>query len=187
LDFTDDAIKWNRHVKWGISVLFISAAQVVLGLWHHYWKARHDVNPDSKPWKRPLVPSWSHVVLGVVLMLTAYITMFQGLQIYNYLFYTIVPENEDMSTGIKVGYAFVAFSGFLFLASYTIAKLGNMMTGAAQPPADKSVEADEMQAEKEPKEEPKLDPEVGNSTTAEKPPPAQLTPTVTTGGSEHFA
>jgi hypothetical protein len=190
LNYTSDTIKWNRHVKWGLSVLFISAAQVVLGLWHHYWKARHDANPDARPWKRPLVPSWSHVVLGVVCMLTAYIAMFQGLQLYNYIFYTIVKE--DMSIGIIVGNAVVALSGFLFLVSYAIGKLGNMKSGAGQPPANKSVEEGKMEAvkmedEEEPKEAAVVGAKVGSSATAEEPPPAKRISTSTTGGSEHFA
>jgi hypothetical protein len=127
-------------------------------------------------------------------MLTAYIAMFQGLQIYNYIFYTIVPENEDMSNGIKAGYFFVALSGFLFLTSYAIGKVGNMMAGAAQPPTDKAVEEDGMEdveelmeAVEEPKEEAMVDPEVVVSAFAEELPPEKRMSTGTTGGSEHFA
>ena len=177
IDYTNEAIAWNHHVKWGVSVLIISGTQVLLGIWHHVWKAKHDSKKDAKLWKRPLVPSWLHVIMGFLLMLVAYITMYQGLQIYNFIFY-----KTYIKSGIMAGYVCVSLSGFLFLVSYAIGKLGNLKSGAAEMKQEvvKEEKEDETEAvgKDEPEEEVVLDPEEGSSNLAQSKP---------AGDSEHFA
>jgi hypothetical protein len=86
LKFRNADMPWNRHVKLGISLLIIASTQVLLGIIAHIMKDRHSAKPDAGPWKRPLVPSWLHVVMGVCNVLLAYVTIYQGLQIYDFIF-----------------------------------------------------------------------------------------------------
>ena len=156
--FTDEDIPWNRHVKWGVSVLIISSVQVFSGIWHHFWKPKRNSEENAQPgklksWlhrvmgfllvrKRLLVPSWLHVIMGFLLVLVAYITIFQGLQLYNYIFY-----KTYIKSGIMAGYVLVSLTGFLFLIAYAIGQLGNLKSGAAE--AEKEVVKEEKEEEME--------------------------------------
>lgn len=146
LNYRSPKIPWNRHVKWGVSVLIIAGTQVLLGIIAHVLKDRHAAKPDAGPWKRPLVPSWLHVVMGLCNVLAAYITIYQGLQIYDLIFYDL-----QKSPGIKAGYALVSISGFLFLSFYMYEKVQLMFCGAGAPPPvvadDKEVDPAEQPME----------------------------------------
>jgi hypothetical protein len=128
LRYWNAAMPWNRHVKLGVTVLIIAGAQVLLGIIAHIMKDRHSAKPDAGPWKRPLVPSWLHVVMGVCNVLLAYVTIYQGLQIYDFIFYKL-----EHSPGIKAGYALVSISGFLFLVFYMYEKTMIIFCGAGVP------------------------------------------------------
>jgi len=138
LNYWSEEIPWNRHVKWGVSVLIMAGAQVALGMAAHFLKDRHASKPDAGPWRRPIIPSWLHLVLGVACMLSAYITIFQGLQIFDFIFYSL-----EHSPGIKAGYALVSISGFLFLTLYMYEKMSLLLCGARAPAsADKEEPAE---------------------------------------------
>ena len=119
-DFTDSSIKGNRHVKIGVSVLFMVSIQSILGYWSHLLKSNHDIqvaNGDVAPWKRPYVPSWLHVVMGIATVILAYIAMFQGLQIFNFIFH-----GSSVGGGIVLGYIFVTLSATVFIVAYMYEK-----------------------------------------------------------------
>ena len=130
LNFTSDQIPWNRHVKLGVSVLIIAGVQVLIGIAAHFMKDRHASKPDAAPWKRPLIPSWLHVVMGFAVMCLAYVTIYQGLQIYTFIFYGL-----EKTPGLKAGYAIVSISGFFFLTLYIYEKMSLILCGAGAPPA----------------------------------------------------
>ena len=114
-----------------------------MGIWHHFWKPKLNSEDKAQPgklqsWlhrvmgfllvrKRLLVPSWLHVVMGFLLELVAYITIYQGLQLFNYIFYTTY-----IAAGIMAGYVCVSLTGFLFLVLYAIGKLDNLKSSAAE-------------------------------------------------------
>jgi hypothetical protein len=119
-DYTNSSIKWNRHVKIGVSVLLMASIQSILGYWSHLLKSNHDIavaNGDVATWKRPYVPSWLHVVMGAVTVVLAYIAMFQGLQIFNFIFH-----GSSVGGGIVVGYIFVTLSATVFVVAYMFEK-----------------------------------------------------------------
>lgn len=118
LRYRSDQMPWNRHVKLGVSVLIIAGVQVLMGIIHHWLKDRHASKPDAGPWKRPIVPSWLHVVMGFCCSCLAYVTIYQGIQIYDFIFYKL-----EHSSGIIDGYVLVSISGFLFLAFYIHEKI----------------------------------------------------------------
>ena len=129
-----------------------------MGIWHHFWKPKLNSEDKAQPgklqsWlhrvmgfllvrKRLLVPSWLHVVMGFLLELVAYITIYQGLQLYNFIFY-----RTYIKSGIMAGYVLVSLTGFLFLVSYAIGKLGNLKSGAAE--SEKEVVKPEKEEEME--------------------------------------
>lgn len=89
LNYRSDKIPWNRHVKLGVSVLIIAGVQVLMGIIAHIMKDRHGKKEGAGPWKRPIIPSWLHVVMGFACVVLAFVTIFQGLQIYDFIFYKL--------------------------------------------------------------------------------------------------
>lgn len=160
LNFQNKNIPWNRHVKLGVSVLIISGTQVLMGIIHHWLKDRHAKKEDAGPWKRPIIPSWLHVVMGFCCCCLAYVTIFQGLQIYDFIFYKL-----DKSPGIYAGYTIVALSGFLFLWLYIYEKMALLFCNKpkeedaddAKEPADAADNYEEGTPVEEPKEQPAAD------------------------------
>jgi hypothetical protein len=89
LNYRSPKIPWNRHVKLGVSVLIIAGVQVLMGIIAHIMKDRHGKKANAGPWKRPIIPSWLHVVMGFACVCLAFVTIFQGLQIYDFIFYKL--------------------------------------------------------------------------------------------------
>jgi hypothetical protein len=83
----------------------------------HSKKIAEDRN--HTPWKRPIVPSWAHVIIGPLALFVAYLTMIQGFQVYVVIYHgTPDPPNA----AIKVGYAAIGILAFSFLGIYLWAK-----------------------------------------------------------------
>jgi hypothetical protein len=83
----------------------------------HGEKTKEDTNPT--PWKRPIVPSWAHVIIGPLALLMAYMTLIQGFQIYVVIFHG-TPTAPNAA--IKFGYSVIGISAILFLIAYLWAK-----------------------------------------------------------------
>jgi hypothetical protein len=143
LNYWNEDIPWNRHVKLGVSVLIIAGAQVFMGIAAHILKARHGKKPDAGPWKRPLIPSWLHVVMGFSCVCLAYVTIYQGLQIFDSIFYSL-----EKTPGIKAGYAIVSISGFFFLTFYIYEKTSLILCGAGDAPAAGAADKEDAAEEK---------------------------------------
>jgi len=133
-DFEPSLYPWNRHVKWGISVFILLFIQSVLGNVHHWIKHAHDRKVDNgetnTPWKRWIVPSWAHVILGVLILFVAYLTIIQGLQIYVTIYYNV---SSPPNGAIRFGYAVVGISGFLFVGLYILGKFRRDLSSSTKP------------------------------------------------------
>jgi hypothetical protein len=102
--------------------------QSVLGYFHQVIKTSHDAKlangTRTTPWKRWLVPSWAHVVLGPLTIILADLTIIQGIQIYYFDFYTTnLIDGTPPPAIIRFGYSTVIILGTFFAATYTIGKL----------------------------------------------------------------
>jgi hypothetical protein len=102
--------------------------QCVLGYVHHLIKNSHDAKlakgTISTPWKRWIVPSWAHVILGPLTIITADLTIIQGLQIYYFDFYTAnLLDGTPPPAIIRFGYSTVIILGTFFVTTYAIGKL----------------------------------------------------------------
>uniref|UniRef100_A0A7S1UQR0 Cytochrome b561 domain-containing protein n=1 Tax=Grammatophora oceanica TaxID=210454 RepID=A0A7S1UQR0_9STRA len=129
------ATPWNRHVPLGVVSMILVVIQMVLGYWHHMVKLNHEKMNDLTAaqdaeyqgsrhtitqWVRPVVPSWFHMILGVLLLVMGYITQIQGLQLLGFIINQGASGNPG--AGVIVGYTVVALSIAVFLVSYGRAK-----------------------------------------------------------------
>jgi hypothetical protein len=69
---------------------------------------------DAMTWKRPYFPSWLHVLFGMATILIGYITLFQGLQIFNIIF----TGTTKVGGGLMVAYVIVNLSATGCLIAY---------------------------------------------------------------------
>ena len=95
----------------------------MLGIIHHFIKRAHDKREnqgDTTPWKRPIIPSWLHVIMGPILIFTAYLTMIQGMQLFYFIFYA--SENLGTPASIKFAYAAIGIFGSFFVGAYLFGK-----------------------------------------------------------------
>jgi hypothetical protein len=121
-DFEASSVPWNHHVKYGVTVIVMACIQAILGYWSHLVKENHDLavaNANLKPgdamtWKRPYFPSWLHVLFGMATILIGYITLFQGLQIFNFIF----TGTTKVGGGLMVAYVIVNLSATGCLIAY---------------------------------------------------------------------
>lgn len=121
-NFEASSIPWNHHVKYGVTAIVMVCIQAILGYWSHLVKENHDLavaNANLKPgeamvWKRPYFPSWTHVLLGMATILTGYIAIFQGLQIFNFIF----NGTTKVGGGLMVAYVIVNLSAVGCLIAY---------------------------------------------------------------------
>jgi hypothetical protein len=105
----------------------IKMLQSVLGSVHHLIKKSHDAKlangTITTPWKRWIVPSWAHVILGPLTIIIADLTIIQGLQFYYFDFYTAnLFDGTPPPAIIRFGYSTVIILGTFFVATYAIGK-----------------------------------------------------------------
>jgi hypothetical protein len=121
-DFEASVIKWNHHVKYGVTAMVMACIQPMLGYWSHLVKENHDLavaNANLKPgdaatWKRPCFPAWLHVLLGMATIIVGYISLFQGLENFN----CIMNGKSTVSGGLMVAYVLVNMSAGGGLIAY---------------------------------------------------------------------
>jgi hypothetical protein len=102
--------------------------QSVLGYINQKIKNSHDAKLTNgtitTPWKRWIVPSWAHVILGPLTIIIADLTIIQGIQIYYFDFYTTnLFDGTPPPAIIRFGYSTVIILGTFFVVTYTIGKL----------------------------------------------------------------
>ena len=106
----------------------------MLGYVHHVIKQNHDKKLASGettiPWKRWIVPSWFHVLLGPTVIIIAHLTIVQGFQLFYFNHYPNLFTNDPPPAIIRFGYAAIIILGITFVSFYTLGKLTAPVPGA---------------------------------------------------------
>jgi uncharacterized membrane protein len=110
---------------------FSQVVQCILGYVHHLLKHAHDekVKHGSRDkWKRPIVPSWAHVIIGPLVIILAYCTLLQGFQIFVAIYFQTASAPN---AAIKFGYSAIGISAILFCGAYLY---GRVQARSQSPP-----------------------------------------------------
>lgn len=76
----------NPHSKVGIAIFLLMILQSILGIVHHSVKEKYDATSPTKPWVRPLLPSYLHVYLGHLLTMVSLFNLALGFDFYDFIY-----------------------------------------------------------------------------------------------------